>query len=624
MSPSVRGLASGVDINKILDELMAIERRPIARNEAQISRAETIAGLWRDLTVRFDALQRSLQPLLNQATFTTAVASSSDPERVRVAVTGPAATGSYRLEIERLATRHGVVSGPAEGGVGLIDDPAAALGLHGTFTLALSRPPEAVGELFVAGGWLQGSLATGYTAVLDGNAASVYAPAIASLQFAEGFEAGREIRLYLEGFTGSDGKEAWQELADFYGTAGLPDPGNPHAVIGWDETTATWQLLDREGAPFSITGDHPRGNLALRAEVVGEGGNILASHHFSFKIAQSFTAAGWITVKAEDSLHQIAGRINAVADLTGVTAGVIKRVEGDWRLVLESRIEGAAGQIQGQHLLPAGTGMETYGADAILECLGLTVPGAVGTFVQTFREAADACFTLNGLPLERASNSVADLIAGLTLTLCGTGEVRLEVQPDRAVPREAIERFVNTYNEANSLVRAMLEEKTGPLQGDPTLLRLERRLRSLVHGPVTTGGDMLFRSLAALGITSEKENTEGYLYLDAARLERALEESPEAVFSFFASPAGTGGLARQLDLFTTLVTGRDGVIPGRRAYLDRQIDRMRKQIEAWEERLVRREANLVRRFTFMEQYISRVQEQTGLLATFEMQWQKDQ
>jgi hypothetical protein len=33
--------------------------------------------------------------------------------------------------------------------------------------------------------------------------------------------------------------------------------------------------------------------------------------------------------------------------------------------------------------------------------------------------------------------------------------------------------------------------------------------------------------------------------------------------------------------------------------------------------MVVREARLVRQFTFMEQYIARIQEQTGLMASFE-------
>lgn len=624
MSPSVRGLASGVDINRIIDELMEIERKPVLRHEAQISRTEILAGLWRDLTVRFDALQRSLQPLLSQGTFNTPVATSSDPERVGAAATGKAATGSYDLKVEQIAVRHCVASGPA-GGVEMVGDPSVALGLHGTFILGRGRPPEAARHLFQESDWLQGSLATGYTAVLDGEAASEYAPLVEELQFAEGFENGDEIRLYLEGFTGGDGKEALDRLAEFYDQKGLPfDLDSPYCIIRRDDIAGTWQALNRDGDPFYLAGDHPRGDLALRAEIVDANGNPLSSHCFSLKVAETFASAGWVTIGTGDNLYQIAGRINDVSGVTGVTATVVKRVEGDWRLVLESRAEGMAGQIQGQQFIPAGSGSERYGEDDILASLGITAPGEPGEFAYTLQEALDAHFTLNGLPVERASNSVADLIEGLTLTLREPGEVRVEVQPDRTVPQEAIERFVNAYNEANSLVRAMLEEETGPLQGDPTLLRLERRLRSLVHGPVLSGGETSFRSLAELGIASEKEDTAGYIYIDAIRLERVLEEDPEAVSSFFGSTAGTGGLARQLDRFTATITGRDGVIPGRRAYLDRQIERMRKQVEVWEERLARREANLVRRFTFMEQYISRMQEQTGLLATFEMQWQKQQ
>lgn len=628
MSATVRGIASGIDVNKIIDELMAIERRPVRRNADLVARAESMQGLWRDIAVRFDLLQRSLAPLLSRSTFSTLVASASDPSRVEAAVTGRAVSGSYCLQVDRTAARHSVAMGPAAG-TGAVGDPAAALGLSGAFFLGRGKPAAGVEALVFSqaeSAWLRGSLSSGYQAVLDGDPSTAYPLSVDRLQFAEGYAAGMEIRVYLEAFIGSGGGEGMDTLAAYYAGAGAPlEPDQPYFTIRRDEGTA-WRVYGRDGGhPFTLAGDHPSGSLSLRADIVDASANTLAGHRFTLRLGGELDPTGLITVRPGDSLNQVAQRVNAATAVTGISASVVKRAEGDWRLVLESRVEGSAGHIQAVRFTPLnGAEEELYGAADILGALGLAAgePDGVSTrYAYQIREAADALFSFNGLPVERSSNTVADLAAGVTFTLRGTGEARVEVRADLARPREAIDRFITAYNDLNSILRAMLDRKSGPLQGEASLMRLERQLRRLVHGRLEQGGEALpYRSLADLGITAD--NAEGFLSVNETRIGRALEEDLTAVFGFFSFEGGSGGLARQLEGLTAVAVGRNGVIPGRKAYLDRSITQLEKQAAAWEDRLARREANLVRRFTFMEQYIARMQEQTGLLTSFEVLWNK--
>lgn len=482
MTISFRGISSGLEVNKIIEELMQIERQPIRRSEARISLAEQRIQHWRELNLRLDALQRSLQPLLLPSTYSSMLARSADSAVTGAAVTGLASEGSYRLNVEQIATRHSVAANPGEGAQ--ISDAAASLGLSGTFYLG-----------------------TGEEAVLSPD----------------------------------------------------QDPGR------------------------------------------------------------------WITVEEGDSLNQIAQRINTLEGSTGVKALVIKAAEGDYRLLLQSRVEGEQGRIHIEHFQPQTPEEEAlFGSDPVMRALYLV--DLEGGFIQELQEAKEARLRLNGLAIQRSSNTVDDLISGVTLTLKGAGETTVDVAPDQDKALKAVQGFIEAYNRANALLRSLQDRENGPLRGDPVLMRAERQLRQIVSGmlPDPAGQTPLtYRGLADIGIKTA--DRQGYLELDETVLRSALREDALGVYQLLggqipagqgSEPDGPGGLARQLRDHAGLMVGSQGVISGRQSYLQQQIRDLQKGIERWAYRLEMREKNLVRQFAMMEQYISVMQGQSGLINNF--------
>jgi len=627
MSISFRGVASGLDINKILEELMYLERAPIRRKEAQIERAKALQECWQGVNLRVDALHRSLSPLTLSSTFNARTVSSSNSSVITATLTGHPLEGSYSFDVEQLATVHRVTMDTAH-----CADPDAALGLSGTFFLGTGEPAAGLEKLTfhpVESGWLQGNLSAGYQVVVDGSEETDYPLVADQVVFAQDFAGAEEIRIYVEEFT-AGGEDALQELQDYYAAKGW-DLAEPLLVIRKD-SDGVWRTYNQDGTtPFAFLGDHPLGRLSLRAEAVDGGQAVLLENSFSFHIRDELPLSQLVTVTEEDSLNQVARRINEISEVTGVRAQVVKKTEGDYRLVLESLVEGKAGAIQTWQYRPQNQEEEqAFGTDNIMYALGILQEeenGVSPNFAYQLQEARDARFRFNELLLERSANRIDDLMEGVVFQLHGTGTGTVSVVQDTDAIVSSINAFVGAYNEALSLLRDLQTEENSLMAYDMNLMRMEHRLRSLAQGRLNSlegSTPPTYGSLAEVGITTSGK--EGFLQVDEAALRNAVQEDAQAVFNLFGRIApqdeegnklGSDGLARQLQEYTASVVGFNGFINNRQDYLQRSIRQLEQNIQHWELRLAKREQNLIRQFTFMEQYISRMQDQSSFFQSYE-------
>jgi flagellar hook-associated protein 2 len=133
------GIGSGLDINGLVEKLVAAERAP---RQAQITRAQTstvttISALGQ-LKGALGAFQNSLSQLSTLDTFSSRSATSSDVEKFTATATSSAAPGSYDIEVVRLASAHQVSSqGFANGSSHIVG--------HGTLTIGLGLSTFQVG-----------------------------------------------------------------------------------------------------------------------------------------------------------------------------------------------------------------------------------------------------------------------------------------------------------------------------------------------------------------------------------------------------------------------------------------------------------------------------------------------
>lgn len=252
-----------------------------------------------------------------------------------------------------------------------------------------------------------------------------------------------------------------------------------------------------------------------------------------------------IAIGAGDAtLDGVAAKINAAG--LGLTATIVADGAGG-RLTIKSATGAAnAFTIDGADTDPSAAGMSladlSVGANATGTTIGV--------------QAADAEVTLDGATYTRPSNSIADLIPGARLDLQGLGATTLGASAPTANLSQAVSDFVSAFNELHTTLAAELDPKNGDLKGDAAGRDLLRSLGSLTTTPLATGAAGAPRTLADLGIRTERD---GALSVDAATLTRALTRYPDAVEAMFADGAGAsnGGLSAALSAIATKATDRN-------------------------------------------------------------------
>lgn len=122
------GIGSGVDINSMVSQLVALESRPLVQMRSEASALQTQVSSYGQLSSLFSALQSAANKLTGNSLWTQSTATSSDDSAVSVVGGSSAAAGSYSVSVAKLASHQTVVSTSAY---------ASATELVGSGTLTL-------------------------------------------------------------------------------------------------------------------------------------------------------------------------------------------------------------------------------------------------------------------------------------------------------------------------------------------------------------------------------------------------------------------------------------------------------------------------------------------------------
>jgi flagellar hook-associated protein 2 len=314
---------------------------------------------------------------------------------------------------------------------------------------------------------------------------------------------------------------------------------------------------------------------------------------------KSGAAAVDVTIGAgEDTLEGVRDKINAAG--AGVVASILTDSSGA-RLVLRSRETGAANgfRVGVAETAPAGLAALAYDASG-------------GAGAMTLAQAAgDAKATIDNLPVVSASNTLAGVIDGLTLTLTKTTTAPVDVaaRPDTDAMKKAVSAFVSAYNDMakylNEQTKYDAASKTaGTLQGDSTALAVRSQMRALLG--TTSGASSVFGRLADIGFDVQ---TDGTIQLKGTRLDNALANIPELKKLFANSdsvtPANNGVLAQLRDLADSFL-GVDGSLSTRSSGLQARIDANKDQQARLEDRVSAFETRVRAQYTALDQQMGQM------------------
>ncbi len=225
---------------------------------------------------------------------------------------------------------------------------------------------------------------------------------------------------------------------------------------------------------------------------------------------------------ATDTLQAIADRISTT--VSGVTASVVSTKE-DGSYIYTLQMVGDSGT---PVLIDDNNVLVTLGV------LGKNVANEV-------QAAADAQLTVEGVDITRSTNSVSDLIGGVTLDLmkADVGQtITVTIQQDANATYSKVSSFVSTYNsiidDLDSGMSWDADTATGgDYFGDPAMMLLQHGLHNTAMTITDAlGGPMTLPSQIGLSTDSS-----GRLVLDADTFAAALWENPSGVANMF----GTAG-----------------------------------------------------------------------------------
>lgn len=238
---------------------------------------------------------------------------------------------------------------------------------------------------------------------------------------------------------------------------------------------------------------------------------------------------------------------------------------------------------------------------------GGTAPGFTTT-----QAAQDATLTIDGIAIARATNTISDVITGVTLDLKSPSatELQVTINNDNEAIKTQINDLVQAYNNVISFIATQTKydgatEKGGPLIGDSALRMLQRNLQLVITTPVTGVPSIL----GEIGVATQKDGT---LSVNDAKLSSALQTDLSGVSNLFLST--TNGVAQAtVGVVNDATRLGTGILPVRIDGTQNAIDRVADQIVRKEAALERYEQDLVRRFTALETLISRIQVQGNFL-----------
>ncbi len=271
--------------------------------------------------------------------------------------------------------------------------------------------------------------------------------------------------------------------------------------------------------------------------------------------------------------------------------------------------------------------------------------------VNAVETAGDAELLIDGVQVSRDTNVIEDAIPGVTLTLHnpGTVPVTLDVEPDREAAKDAIIAFIGQYNQiirdVNILTRSNesiidevgyftddereeARERLGMLQGESTLNQLRQRLQTIMMNPYETALGRRLSLLAQAGISTSAAgpNTSGY---NASRLRGYLEIDEQQLDQVLATDFGAmkqlfgwdsdgdlvvdSGAAYEVERYVAPYVQIGGIIASRTQGIDARIARTEDDIDRLNDRLERKEQQLRTEFGQMQSAVDSMDEATRAL-----------
>lgn len=577
MAFQIGGMASGLDTQSIIEQLMVLERRPVTMLQKRKDDLSKSNSAFQSLNTRLASLQSKLTDLLLEKNLKAKATTSSDTNILTATAGSGAAAGTYKVKVNQLATATSVAS-----------SGAAASPATGALTLANVKPSNTTAittGTFTIGGATVTINSTNASLQEVVDAINGSASANVSVSGSAGLGAGGatldaatgQIKLDVTGVTPAVGSGG--DTSNFLTIAGLQSPSrttvgaNTYLVGARMNVTQTTAKINDAGA---------NGANLTTAVTPGSG---------EFKI----NGVSITFNTGTDSLNDVLGRINSS------TAGVVASYNSiEDKLVLTNKTTGAS-------------------AISLQDVTGnfLAATKLSGASQTTGLNAQIVVDGVNGNnPLESSTNEFKDIIPSVNFTAKKVETANwttVSVSRDTDTTLNTVKGFLNEFNATVDALEGA-RAKGQPLATDSAVFDILSKIRRLVQDPVSGLSDSP-NTLSAIGIGTTNTDRK-HLSLDETKFKGWLDKNPDRLVEIFnkdATAANPAGVAARLKDYLSDLRSSEGVFTSRNNAFTRQSKQIDEQIRAYEGRLENRRQLLVSQFTAMEKAVGLMKSQQSAM-----------
>lgn len=253
------------------------------------------------------------------------------------------------------------------------------------------------------------------------------------------------------------------------------------------------------------------------------------------------------------TLEELKEAINAEAG-DKIKASVLQVGTNDYRLILRSAETGADEAI---------TISDSSGGTLDAKIASVYDATTNPTGMQSIQSARDATFKYNGITLTRSSNTVDDIITGVSIKLLQdtTSTANISITQDVEAVSSEMSALVQSYNTLTSQLKDMTtanveEGKVGVFNGDSSINLITREINRMMTSMDNSGF-----SLAQFGIDL---NESGVMSFNSTTFTAKFNEDPSASENFFSNidddAATQDGVFSRLKELMERYTGTNGIM----------------------------------------------------------------
>lgn len=670
---NIPGVSDRYKTNDLVESLMEVERIPLKREEANLETYKKQQDAWRGVNQKMASLRDSVKTLYSfENPFSSKLSSSSDEGAVSADAGREAEFGSFKIEVLQ----------PAAADRFLSDEISSDMQVPpGTYTYK-------AGDKTVEFSWKGGKISDFVTALNKRGGETIKASLI-------GVSAGKKALLIESLRTGAENNLVFENKAlSFAKDTGMISPVKSEAAaldFSADPLSGSTASKDKDTV---TVGAHKELEVKLPHS---------AAENPSGKVTFSFSQRP-VQGSAEPSAQEVPQTLE-LPQPGGITyEGIsIQNNPSDSTLPPPAEkempsspatpdsgklffIRDAGGKetpLDSSHFASDGSGStavsfslsEFPGAQALI----VRNPGS-GTELTVTRPlyhdekkssgfeprhavstAQDAQLRYEGITMTRPSNDIDDIVPNVTLHIHEKTErpVKIEIQPDTEMAKDAIITFVGKYNQAIAEMNILsinkpeviseldyltpdeqekAQERLGMFQGDFSLTNGKSSLQQTVSSSYRFADDAGITLLSQIGISTNASGgargyspsqMRGYLEVDEKKLDESLKSHLSQIKNLFGYDSDgdlviDDGIGFKLDRQLASWVQSGGIISSKTNSLETQIKSSNSKISRLQTQLDRKESELKRKYANMEGTLDSLESQQSTIRNFANQGNRRQ